>query len=159
MAHTTEAPILAWQKVKIALANSDPTVVNAFRSLKADLAQRKGNPQLKFTPFDATNNGSDGTNAAVVAADAAAQLLAIYAKKSTGSTLAYDALSNHASAIQAQKEVLLAGTAAGEIKFAIYPNGLAFATGITYSSVTAYNGTTRSLIVDSSDGFILTLDA
>lgn len=156
MAHTVENANLVWQKVKIALANSDPTVVNAFRSLKADLAQRKGNPDLKFTPFDITTNGSGDGNADVVAADAAATLVAIYAKKGTGAVLGYDAISNHASAIQAQKEVLAAGTVAGVKKVLMFPDGLAFATGITYASVTAYNGTTHSLTANSSDGFILT---
>ncbi len=156
MAFSGEAEVLTWERVRMALEGAAPAHQNLFRfGLKAWLTQFKQAPQLQFVPFDRTTNGSDGSNAATVICSGAATLIAIYGKKYTGTTLAYLALSNHASAIQAQKELLLQGTAANGEVSAFYPNGLAYATGITYSGVTAYNGTTRSLIVDSWAGLAL----
>ena len=158
MAHTVENANLVWQKANNTLAalDANPNVKEAFLKLNAYLSQAKGNPDLKFTAISATVNGSNGGDADTVAADAAATLVAIFVKKSTGTTAAYNAIANHASAIQAAKELILGATAAGAYEYAVYPNGRSYATGITYASVTAYNGTTRSLKVDSSDGFIIT---
>lgn len=156
MAFSGEAEVLTWQRVDIALANASPLQQNLFRfGLKAWLTQFKQAPQLQFVPFDRTTNGSDGSNAATVICSGACTLVAIYGKKYTGTTLSYLALSNHATAIQAQKELLLAASAASVDTSAFYGTGVAYGTGITYSAVTAYNGTTRSLIVDSFDGFAL----
>jgi len=155
MAFSGEAEVLTWQRVDMALAAASPNVQMMFRAFKHWLAAHKQAPLLQFIPFDRTTNGSDGTNAATVICSGAATLLAIYGKKYTGVVLSYLTVSNHATAIQAQKEVLLAGTAAAVEVSAIYTNGLAFATGITYSGITAYNGTTRSLIADSWDGFAI----
>lgn len=156
MSFTTEGANLAWQRVKTALADANPAIVNQFRDLKSYMAQVAGNPDLKFAAIDTTTVGSDGSNADVVGSDTANKyLLAGYFKKSTGAVLGYDAIANHASAIQAQKEVLLGGTTAAVAKAVFYPGGLLFATGITYSNVTAYNGTTHSLKVNCSNGFLL----
>ena len=157
MAFSGEAESLTWQRVDIGLAGASPAAQMNFRSFKRWLANQKLAPQLQYVAFDHTTNGSDGTNAATVICGAAATLQAVYAKKNSGTTLGYWCLSNHATAIQAQKEILAAGTVAG-VEFmycAMNSAALAFATGITYSGVTAYNGTTRSLIADSWDGFCL----
>lgn len=162
MAHTTEDSNLVWQKVRIAAETLGlhPEIVNQLRDLKQVLATVRGNVNLKFTPISATTNGSDGGNAATVISDTAnTALVALVLKKSTGSTLAYNTISNHGSAVQAQKEVLLAATTAGRQIAAFYPKGLAFATGITFGTVTAYNGSTQSLKVDSADGFAISIDA
>lgn len=159
MAHTTESSTLVWQKVEAAIRDASPAIQNQFRDLKAFLAQARRNPNLKFTPIDPATTGSDGGNADTVASDTANKyLVAVYFKKSTGAVLAYNVIVNHATAVQAQKEIILSNTTAGTTSVGIWPKGLLFATGITYSSVTAYNGTTRSLSADASSGFILTAD-
>lgn len=162
MAHTTESANLVWQKVDNALKSlgASPAAFEEILKLKAFLAQAKRNPNLKFTPIDATTNGSDGSNADTVISDTANTcLVALYTKKGAGAVLAYDAIANHASAIQAQKEVLAARTSASIGSLITYPRGLKCATGITYASVTAYNGTTHSLAANSSNGFALSIDA
>lgn len=162
MAHTTENANLVWQRVKAACdtLGINPSIVAQLKELKTYLATAKSNPNIKFTAIDAVTNGSDGGNAATVISDTAnTALLALVLKKSTGSVLAYDTISNHASAAQAQKEVLAAATTAGVQKAIIYPKGFLCATGITYASVTAYNGTTQSLSANGSNGFALSLDA
>lgn len=159
MAHTTEAANLVWQRVGYALRDANPGAQNAFLQLKAYLAQSRSNPQLKFTPIDAVNNGSDGGNVVTIASDTANKyLVGMYLKKSTGSTVAFNTISDHATAAQAAKAIILYATTAGQIDMAIFPRGLLFATGICFSTVTAYNGTTQSLAVDGSNGFVITAD-
>lgn len=156
MAFAGEAEVLTWQRVSMALASASPGAQNVFEfGIKAYMAQHKRAPQLQFVPFNRTTNGSDGTNATAVICAGACTLIAIYGKKYTGTTLGYLATANHATAMQAQKELLLAGTAASTEVQAFYPTGVAYATGIVCSGVTAYNGTTQSLIVDSWDGFAI----
>jgi len=156
MAFSGEAQVLTWQRVDMALAGASPNAQMILaRSFKHWLAAHKQGPLLQFIPFNRTTNGSGDGNADTVICGAAGTLLAVYGKKYTGVVLSYLAISNHATAIQAQKEVLLAGTAAAVEVMAIYTNGLAFATGITLAAVTAYNGTTHSLTADSWDGFAI----
>jgi len=155
MAFTGEAEVLTWQRVTTALAGASPNVQMLFQAFKAWLTQHKMAPLLQFVPFDRTTNGSNGGNATAVICAGACTLLALYGKKYTGTTLSYLGLSNHATAMQAEHQVNLSGVAAGVEVSAIYTNGLAFATGIVASGVTAYNGTTQSLVVDSWDGFAL----
>lgn len=156
MAFSGEAEVLTWQRVAIALANAAPGIANVFEfGVKSWLAQHKRAPQLQFVPFDRTTNGSDGGNATAVVCSGACTLLAIYGKKFTGTTLGNLAVSNHASAMQAIKQVVLAGSAASVEVQAFYPNGLAMSVGVVVSGVTVYNGTTQSLIADSWDGFAL----
>ncbi len=161
MAFSGEAQVLTWQRVDMALtaplgtAGPSPNAQMVFRQFKHWMAAHKQGPQLQFIPFNRTTNGSGDGNADTVICGAAGTLLAVYGKKSTGVVLSYLSISNHATAIAAQKEVLLAGTAAGVEVMAIYSNGLAFATGITLAAVTAYNGTTHSLTADSWDGFAI----
>ncbi len=155
MAFSGEAEVLTWQRVDMALAAASPNAQMIFRQFKHWMAAHKQAPQLQFIPFDRTTNGSGDGNADTVICGAAATLIAVYGKKYTSVVLSYLAISNHATAIQAQKEVLLAGTAASVEVMAIYSNGLAFATGITLAAVTAYNGTTHSLIGNSFDGFAI----
>lgn len=160
MAHTTESANLVWQKVTAALRDANPAIQAQFLQLKAYLAQARSNPNLKFTPIDGTSNGSDGGNVVTVLSDTASKyLVALYVKKGTGAVLAFHTVSNSASAATAQKEAIITGTTAGQLGVLIFPRGLLFATGITFSSVTAYNGTTQSLIADSASGFALTADA
>jgi hypothetical protein len=155
MAFVGEAPVLTWQRVDTALAAASPNAQMLFRSFKSWLMQHKQGPQLQFVPFDRTTNGSNGGNATAVIVAGAARLYAIYGKKYTGTTLSYLGASNHATAMQAEHIVNLSGAEAGTEVSCLWSGGLPFATGIVISGVTAYNGTTQSLIVDSWDGFAI----
>ncbi len=155
MAFSGEAQVLTWQRVDMALSNASPNAQMLFRAFKHWLAAHKQGPQLQFIPFNRTTNGSGDGNADTVIVAGAGTLLALYGKKYTGVVLSYLAVSNHATAIQAEHQVNLSGVAAGIEVQAIYTNGLAFATGITLAAVTAYNGTTHSLTADSWDGFAI----
>ena len=159
MAHTTEDAKLVWQKVAAACSTLgiQPEIVEQFKKLKESLANLRGNPNIKFTPID----GVTAASADIVISDTAATaLLAIVLKKGTGTTDGFPAISNHASAIQAAKVLILnSGTVAAQQVAAVYPKGKAFATGMTYNSVTAYNGTTANAAASQCDGFALSLDA
>jgi len=155
MAFTGEAQVLTWQRVDAALANASPNAQMVFRQFKHWMAAHKQGPLLQFVPFDRTTNGSNGGNAVAVVVVGAARLVALYGKKYTGTTLSYLALSNHGTAIQAEHQVNLSGAEAGSEIVSLWTNGLPFATGIVVAGVTAYNGTTQSLIVDSWDGFAI----
>jgi len=159
MAHTTEDAKLVWQKVKAASDSLGlkQEIVEGLRKLKEILANLKGNPNLKFTPIDGTATAS----ADVVISDTANKaLLVLVLKKKTGTTVGFGAISNHASAIQAAKTVLLgSGDRAAEQLFAVYPRGFNHATGMTYQSVTAYDGVTANAAADQCDGFALSIDA
>lgn len=162
MAHTTEDAKLVWQKVKAAVdtLGLNKEVQDQILAAKAYCSQVLGNPNIKFTPIDAATNGSDGGNADTVISDTAnTALLLLVLKKRTGSTAAFNAISDHASAIQAAKVVIVGQLTASKQALLSYPKGFKNATGMTYASVTAYNGTTRSLTADSSDGFAVSIDA
>lgn len=162
MAHTTEDPKLVWQKVDAACKTLGikPDIVEALKKLKENLANLKGNPNLKFTPIDGATNGSDGGNAATVISDTAnTALVALVLKKRTGSTAAFNTISDHASAAAAAKTTILYALTASKQIALIHPRGVKHATGMTFATVTAYNGTTQSLTVDSHDGFAISIDA
>ena len=144
---------LAWQKVKIALMNAHPGAGEAFASLKAFLAQQKGNPQLQFVPFTEVQCDVAGGTAVV---DAACTLYGIYIKKNTSATdnwfWAYDDATNDGTAADAM--VCIPLLRASEQSFWIQPQGFAMGTGVV---VTQY-GTDPLGAVDGSeggDGFLL----
>ena len=155
MAFTTENARNVWQKVKIAndTLGIKPEISEALRKLKEVLANTKGNPELKFTPVD----GTAAASADLVVSDTANKaIFAIVLKKKTGTTAGFGTISDHASAAQAAKTVILgSGDRAGEQVFAVYPRGFNHATGMTYQSVTAYNGTTANAAADQCDGYII----
>lgn len=162
MAHTTEDAKLVWQKAKAAAdtLGLNKEVQDLILAAKAYHSQIIGNPNIKFTPIDAATNGSDGGNADTVISDTAnTALLLLVLKKRASSTAAFDSIADHASAIQAAK-VFISGELTGSKQFAaFYPKGFKNATGMTYASVTAYNGTTHSTTANSSDGFAVSIDA
>lgn len=157
MAFSGENANLTWQRVQIALdsLNASPHTVAAFKRLKSFLAQDKGNPNLQFIPIDKTVNGSDGGNADTVLCSGAARIYGFFVRKNTGTTAGYNKISNHASAIQAQGEIILADTQVSEESVFTSNKGKVFSTGLTYASVTAYNGTTHSTTANSCSGFAL----
>lgn len=157
MAHTTENANLVWQKVAIAAASLGlaPNIVEELKKLKEYLATVGGNPNLKFTPI------AKEDTSVVISDTASTALFALVLKKSTGTTAAFASISNHASAIQAAKTTVLngAGVRAGKQVVLIHPKGEVHATGITYASVTAYDGSTISDDADQYDGFAISANA
>lgn len=155
MAFTTQDAKLVWQQVKASCdtLGIKPEIVESLKKLKEILANMKGNPELKFTAVD----GTAAASADLVVSDTANKaVFAIVLKKKTGTTAGFATISDHASAVQAAKTVLLGtGDRAGEQVCAIYPRGFNHATGMTYQSVTAYNGTTANNAADQCDGFII----
>jgi hypothetical protein len=162
MAHTTQDAKLVWQQVKAAIdtIGLNKEIQDQMKALKDYTSQVLGNPNLKFTAIDKTTNGSDGSNADTVISDTAnTALIALVLKKGTGSVAAFPSISDHASAIQAAKVVIVGQLTASKQVALVYPKGFKNATGMTYASVTAYNGQTHSLTADSSDGFAISIDA
>lgn len=155
MALSTENANLVWQKVKMALADADPAIQEAFLDLKVYLATQKKNPDLQFIPFSEAqaivNNGTDLVGAA-------STLYGVYAKaaRTTGTTAAFfavhDAADNSATTTTAlTQRIRLTGQ-----KFcALYPAGFALATGLTVSSATAVGGATESTTPDGVNGFVI----
>jgi hypothetical protein len=143
-----------WQRVNMAMAGASPWAKAQFKALKQALAQDYRNKDLQFIVID-PNNGSDGGNADTVVADAAARLVAVYVKKGLTATGSYVATSNHASALQAGKELILRLNAASEEAVFTEPAGSSYATGIVLAGVTAYNGTTKNTIAASPSGFAI----
>jgi hypothetical protein len=143
-----------WQRVNIALANASPWAKAQFKALKQALAQDYRNKDLTFVVID-PNQGSDGANADTVVAGEAARLVAVYVKKGLTATGSYVATSNHATALQAGKELILRLNAASEEAVFVEPAGSSYATGIVLAGVTAYNGTTKNTIAASPSGFAL----
>jgi hypothetical protein len=157
MAVSVENANLVWQKVKIALMNSNPAAQAAFKGLKEYLAQQKGNPDLQFIPFGDAN---------VVAATgyspvgAACTVYGVWFKKNgTGTGTATDSwltLANDTSnTTDATKFVALMTSIANQEVYATYPNGLAFGTDLTISGETSAQDGTESTAGDSGSGFVI----
>jgi len=161
MAHTTEDAKLVWQKAKAAsdTLGFNKELQDQLKALKDYHAQVLGNPNLKFTPIDAATNGSDGGNADTVISDTAnTALIALFLKKRASSTAAFDTISDHATAVQVAKTVIVGHLTGSKQAALVYPKGFKHATGMTYASTTAYNGQTRSTTANSSDGFAISID-
>lgn len=155
MAITLENANAVWQRVNIASQGMSPWVRQQLKVLKQALSQDFRNKDLQFVAFDRTTNGSDGGNADAVIADAACRVVAIVGRKYTTATSAYLKASNHASAIQAQGEIILNANEASEEVVYTNPKGHPMSTGVTLATVTAYNGTTRNTTAASFDGFVI----
>lgn len=161
MAITLVSENLVWQTVRQFLAGASPAAQLHFKALKTYLATQGKSPDLQVVAFDATTNGSDGGNATAVVADAACRIIAIYGKKSTGATAGYTKITDHATTLGAPDSFLVPATNAGEEFYCTAPVntagniGHSMANGAVVGTVTAYNGTTKSLKVDSVNGFVI----
>lgn len=139
---TTQNANLVRQKLynaSSALGGSNTRSSEVFYILKAiflHLAMNKGNPDLQLKVL------TDGANSTLV--NGACTLWAIFAKKGVVATASYLKLSNHATVVQADSDVILKSAVAGEEFVLAYPNGHAFATGIAAGSYTGYDGTNAS---------------
>jgi hypothetical protein len=161
-AFSTENANLTWQRVKNALANSNPGIVSAFKALKSHLAQHKSNPNLQYLAFtDADVCGADG----VVAATGVSKLYAVYVKKNgtsgTGTATdsflkVYDDATDDSAAGDAV--VALALLAANDERIFVDPVGVPLAAGAVITSHTTISGATDSTAGDSGNGFILVGD-
>lgn len=120
------------------VGTSTPSSAGVFYALKAlfsHLAANKGNPDLQWLPFsEADADVAGGT----VLGTGACHLYAVYIKKVNEGTantfFIYDDATDDTTAGDAKVGLDLAN--AGDVAFAMYPNGLAFADGIV---VTQYS--------------------
>lgn len=144
---------LAWQLVKIRLANANPVAQTAFAELKKYLAQQKSNPNLQFKAFTEAECDAAGGTAIL---DTACKLYGVYIKKLASATdnffWVYDNATNDVTAGNAR--VCLSVLVASQEAFAVYPEGLAMGTGVV---VTQYATDALGAVdgSDGGDGFVL----
>ncbi len=127
-----------------------PGIFYDVKSLFLHLSMNKGNPDLFFNALPGSSN--EGL------VNGACTLYALYLKKGTVATAAYYKLSNHATVVQADSQVIIEGHTAGEEVFLFWPDGKIFTTGIAAGSYTAYNGsnvTTASTATHELSGFAI----
>lgn len=122
-----------------------PGIFYAIKAVFLNLAMNKGNPDLQISYL------TDGANSTLV--NGACTLWAIVAKKGTVATAAYLKLSNHATVVQADSDVILKSATAGEEFILNYPNGHAFSTGIAAGSYTAYDGSNTTTASTATHNF------
>lgn len=156
MAFSGEAVNLTKQRSEQSTRNASPGVQSSLRAFWSFmLGQKLGLNQLQMVSFDHTTNGSNGSNADTVICAGACTLYLVYYKKFTGAVESFLKISNHATAIQAAGQLIVDTIALAQEGLWQDYKGMTFATGATLATVTAYNGTTRSLLADSNDGFAL----
>lgn len=144
------------QRAAGATANSrtatlrSPGIFYALKALFLHLAANKNNPDLFFDVLPGSSD--EGL------VNGACTLYALYLKKGAVATAAYYKISNHATVVQADSQVIIESHTAGEEVLAIWPNGKTFTTGIAAGSYTAYNGsdtTTASTATHELSGFAI----
>lgn len=127
-----------------------PGIFYDVKALFLHLAMNKGNPDLFL------DNLPGASNEGLV--NGACTLYALYLKKGTVATAAYYKLSNHATVVQADSQVIVESHTAGEEVFLFWPDGKTFTTGIAAGSYTAYDGgnvTTASTATHQLSGFAI----
>ena len=155
MALTTQNANLVWQKVNKALAGANPGTVEAFRGLKALLANQKGNPDLQFVPYSAEQIT---TNLGLAASVGAARIYGWYAKgrRTTGTTASFVSLHDAADNSATTTTVFTAKfNVTGQEYAGIAPQGFILGTDVTISAATAVGGATESSAADAADGFVI----
>lgn len=165
MALALENANLVRQKVYNALQNQtgtsagsgDPSAWYAFKSFFLNQAANKGNPDLQFVPFNATDGTTgDGQDHGI---DAACQLLAVYVKKTATATDAWFRVIDDAdndSEVVGDVKLEIALLEANDVFFGFYPNGLPFADGVVTTSTTTPGDTaTQSSAGDAANGFLI----
>jgi hypothetical protein len=151
MALSLENANLVWQRAQTALDSLGANKANreAFRVLKAYLAQEKRNPTLQFVAF------ADLTGDTVIA-DVATQVYGIFAKKRATATDAFFKAVDHATTAAGTTFYLCLELAeASEQVALIFPSGLPQASGTTIVSSTTDTGATDSTSGDGPDGFFI----
>lgn len=162
MAVTPVAANLVWQQAKIALAAQNSTVGipqiirNQFDALKAHLSQTKGNPDLKFVPFLATD--VDDASGSILA-DAACKLYGAFAFKLNTATDVFltflDDATDDSLAAATTLVTVLPLTSGNDVAAVFYPMGLPMANGVVAKAWTEFDGTTDSSSADTPNGFII----
>lgn len=158
MALSLENGNLAWQKVKIALANANPAAQAQFAALKAYLAQQKGNPNLQFIPFGDADL-VQATGYSPIGAVTSTVYGVYFRKNGTGVGTGTDSWLTVGNAstntVDATKFIALMTQSADDEVAAIYPDGLIFGTDLTLTGETSAQDGTESTSGDSGSGFIL----
>lgn len=155
MAVTPVNALQARQKARMSTRNAG--VFYTLKSFFLHLAANKQNPDLLYTPIDGNVNASDGDNTAdQVLANAACKLYVLYLKKS-GSTATWFKATDHATtaATNGTQDISLKITTSGEERVSFYPDGYAFANGITVTEDTTATGSTLTLAANKVDGFVI----
>jgi hypothetical protein len=159
MALATQNSNLAWQKVKIALDQfaAPNSTREALKALKARLALTGGNPDLQFVPFTAAQAAAAGGTDLI---GAAAKVYALYAqnKRAAAGTQSFfdvHGAASDASAATVELSAAFQAITTKQTALVIRDEGLALATGVTVTAVTAPGGTTDSDAADSPDGFLI----
>lgn len=154
MALSTENANLVWQKVNAALQalGARQQAVEAFRSLKAHLAQNKSNPDLQFVAL------ADVTADAIIA-DVACKFYGYYVKKQATATDAFFKMNDSATTCGAANGGSATDSVAlvdsGDEAVQIFHKGRAQASGLTVASQTNLAGNTDSTAGDGPNGFII----
>lgn len=127
-----------------------PGIFYALKALFLHLATNKSNPDLFLDYLPGSSN--EGL------VNGACTLYALYLKKGAVATAAYYKLSNHATVVQADSQVIIEAHTAGEEVFVMWPDGKTFTTGIAAGSYTAYDGsnvTTASTATHQLSGWAI----
>ncbi len=154
MAFSGEAANLVWQRVKISLDSlgAVPAAVDAFRGLKADLAQAQNNPNLQFVAM------SDIITDTVILAGAG-QLYGVFLKKQATSTVAYFKMADHATVAGGGSGANMSDTielqGSGDNAWLIFPRGRVQTTGLTVASETTGAGGADTTTGDGPNGFVV----
>ena len=153
MALTTESAGRVRQKTRV--YTQSPAILMALKAVFLFLATTKKNPDLAFLPILGASADDAGGQVLV---DAACTVYAVYGRKPATGTDAYlvlldDATDDAGGATDAR--VVLPFLASEDEAFAIFPNGIACATGVVAKSYTDFDGTTDSTAGDAPNGFVI----
>ena len=125
-------------------------------ALKAHLSQTKGNPDLKFVPFLATD--IDDASGSILA-DAACKVYAIFAFKLNTATDVFlqiiDDATDDTLAAATTIVTVIPLTGGNDVATAFFPMGLPMAAGVVAKAYTEFDGTTDSSSADTPNGFII----
>jgi hypothetical protein len=157
MAVSTQASVLAWRRVSNYLqgiaVKGGPAARFAFEALKEYLTQQGGNPDLQFVPFDELSD----TDVVLIESGGAGKLFGICLVKDT-TTATFSKFTDHAStASDAASELRLKQAEIG-VEVALFPQGLALASGLVAQGTTTADGGTGSAS-NGAKGFVLIGDA
>lgn len=159
MALAVQSSNLVWQKVRIALdtLEAPASTSAALKQLKEYLATVGGNPDLEFAPFTAAQAAAAGGTDLI---GGAAKIYAIVARNhraaaGTQSFCDFHGAASDASAATVEGEFSFQAITTKQTALLVRQEGLAFATGVTVSGVTAPGGTTDADEADCPDGFLV----
>lgn len=139
MAISTQAAVLAWQRIANSTRNHRPFIWQQLQQLKTWLTQQGGNPNLQVVPFATL------TDAETVIADAACKLYGLVLIKQGDATATFSKATDSATASSdASSELRFWSATAGDEQVFVWPAGLPFANGITMQGNTTANGGTSS---------------